>query len=301
MAERDDRRVAAGALDQSVPGERAEQAGPAAGASYTLIGAIIAARRLGYASTAGAARRPGFCSAGCCWARRRLLRAGQDRLAHDEAGRRGWSAEPASPRWLIAARCRPRPMRPRCCSGCSRPLRRGVRDVGAGRADLPARSASADRRVMIAAFAVKMVFFGAYVAVMLRGSALRPMPFVVSFTGYFIALALVEALCCGACSRVATYASMLVQRRFRNTCAAARRGRARSRREVRRRQDDHRARLEQRDRPSADPSADDARHRLLGDQARPDAVAGRGLRVRRRDLDGPALPEAGPAGSVRLR
>ena len=37
---------------------------------------------------------------------------------------------------------------------------------------------------MIAAFAFKMVFFGAYVAVMIRVVALRPVPFVASFTGY---------------------------------------------------------------------------------------------------------------------
>jgi hypothetical protein len=49
--------------------------------------------------------------------------------------------------------------------------------------------------LMIAAFAAKMVFFGAYVAVMLAVLSLRPAPFVVSFTGYFIALYAVEAAC----------------------------------------------------------------------------------------------------------
>lgn len=48
---------------------------------------------------------------------------------------------------------------------------------------------------MITAFAAKMVFFGAYVAVMLLVLSLRPIPFVVSFTAYFIALHLAEALC----------------------------------------------------------------------------------------------------------
>jgi hypothetical protein len=48
--------------------------------------------------------------------------------------------------------------------------------------------------VMIAAFVAKMVFFGAYVAVMIEVFGLRPTPFAVSFTGYFIALYLVEAL-----------------------------------------------------------------------------------------------------------
>lgn len=48
--------------------------------------------------------------------------------------------------------------------------------------------------VMIGGFGLKMLFFGAYVAVMLRLLALRPVPFVVSFTGYFIALYAMEAL-----------------------------------------------------------------------------------------------------------
>jgi hypothetical protein len=49
--------------------------------------------------------------------------------------------------------------------------------------------------LMVAMFAAKLVFFGAYVTIMLRVLALRPLPFVVSFTTYFIALHLFEALC----------------------------------------------------------------------------------------------------------
>jgi hypothetical protein len=49
--------------------------------------------------------------------------------------------------------------------------------------------------LMVAAFAGKLVFFGAYVTVMLGVLSLRPLPFVISFTAYFIALHLVEALC----------------------------------------------------------------------------------------------------------
>lgn len=49
--------------------------------------------------------------------------------------------------------------------------------------------------LMVTAFAGKMVFFGAYVSVALLGFSLRPVPFVVSFTAYFIALHLAEALC----------------------------------------------------------------------------------------------------------
>lgn len=48
--------------------------------------------------------------------------------------------------------------------------------------------------LMIKGFAAKMVFFGAYVTVMLTVMSLSPMPFVISFTVYFIALHLIEAM-----------------------------------------------------------------------------------------------------------
>jgi hypothetical protein len=47
--------------------------------------------------------------------------------------------------------------------------------------------------VMIAGFAAKLVFYGAYVAVMIGLLSLRPVPFVASFTASFIVLHLVEA------------------------------------------------------------------------------------------------------------
>ena len=49
--------------------------------------------------------------------------------------------------------------------------------------------------LMVAAFGGKLVFFGAYVMVMLGVLSLWPLPFVISFTAYFIALHLFEALC----------------------------------------------------------------------------------------------------------
>ena len=49
--------------------------------------------------------------------------------------------------------------------------------------------------LMIAAFAAKVVFFGAYVTVVLTVLSPRPVPFVAGFTSYFIALYLWEALC----------------------------------------------------------------------------------------------------------
>jgi hypothetical protein len=48
--------------------------------------------------------------------------------------------------------------------------------------------------VMVAAFAGKMVFFGVYVVVALAVLSLRPVPFVLSFTGCFIGSHVIEAL-----------------------------------------------------------------------------------------------------------
>ena len=47
--------------------------------------------------------------------------------------------------------------------------------------------------VMVTGLAVKMLFFGVYVAGMLKGAGLRPVPFVVSFAASFIALHAMEA------------------------------------------------------------------------------------------------------------
>jgi hypothetical protein len=47
---------------------------------------------------------------------------------------------------------------------------------------------------MITALVVKMVFFGGYVGVMVGGLDLRPVPFMVSFAAYFIALHAMEAM-----------------------------------------------------------------------------------------------------------
>jgi len=57
-----------------------------------------------------------------------------------------------------------------------------------------ARNPQALTSVLIAAFAVKVVFFGAYMVVMLKLLLLRPVPFVASFVSYFGGLYLMEAL-----------------------------------------------------------------------------------------------------------
>lgn len=48
--------------------------------------------------------------------------------------------------------------------------------------------------VMATAFVAKIVFFGAYLAIMILLLRFRPVPFVVSFTSYFVGLYLMEAL-----------------------------------------------------------------------------------------------------------
>jgi hypothetical protein len=48
--------------------------------------------------------------------------------------------------------------------------------------------------VLMQAFLVKVLFFGAYVVVMVRVVGVEAMPFVVSFTSYFLVLYVVEAV-----------------------------------------------------------------------------------------------------------
>ena len=48
--------------------------------------------------------------------------------------------------------------------------------------------------VMLTGLTIKAIFFGIYVTAMLRLLGVRPVPFVLSFTGSFIALHVMEAL-----------------------------------------------------------------------------------------------------------
>jgi hypothetical protein len=48
--------------------------------------------------------------------------------------------------------------------------------------------------VLMAAFGIKVVLIGAYVVGALAGLSLRPVPFIVSFTGYYVLLHATEAL-----------------------------------------------------------------------------------------------------------
>lgn len=48
--------------------------------------------------------------------------------------------------------------------------------------------------VMISAFAGKLIFFGAYVGLAIGVLRVKPVPFALSLTGYFIVLHMIEAL-----------------------------------------------------------------------------------------------------------
>jgi hypothetical protein len=48
--------------------------------------------------------------------------------------------------------------------------------------------------VMMTAFFVKLVFFGVYVVVMLKGLRVAPIPFVTTFTAYFVGLYVAEGV-----------------------------------------------------------------------------------------------------------
>jgi hypothetical protein len=48
--------------------------------------------------------------------------------------------------------------------------------------------------VLVAGFGMKLLFFGVYLAVMLRVAGLQVAPFAIAFVGYVIALYVIEAL-----------------------------------------------------------------------------------------------------------
>ena len=83
-------------LGEVAAGECQQRAAPAAGASYTLVGGIILLGGIGYAVDHWQGTAPWGLFVGLMLGfDRRVLRAGEDRLAAMKAGRRGWS-EPAS-------------------------------------------------------------------------------------------------------------------------------------------------------------------------------------------------------------
>ena len=57
-----------------------------------------------------------------------------------------------------------------------------------------ARDPAGTTRLMLAAFMVKALFFAAYVVVMVKVFGLEPLPFVLSFAAFFLALYAVQAV-----------------------------------------------------------------------------------------------------------
>ena len=55
------------------------------------------------------------------------------------------------------------------------------------------RSPASLTGVMVKAFVAKMVFFGGYVALVVEAGWVRPVPFAISFTSYFVVLHMIEA------------------------------------------------------------------------------------------------------------
>jgi len=95
--------------------------------------------------------------------------------------------------WLVATLAAPQTINPEAMFGMLGPL------VSASLTWLVAARTytSAPERltgVMLIGFALKVVFFGGYVVAMLRAFELRPMVFVPTFVGFFVALLFVEAV-----------------------------------------------------------------------------------------------------------
>jgi hypothetical protein len=94
--------------------------------------------------------------------------------------------------WLIVTTAAPTPVNPEALIGMLGPLTSAAATWVVTKR---AHTASPERvmGVMVTALAVKMVLFGVYVTVVLGLLDMRPFPFVVSFTSYFIALYAIEA------------------------------------------------------------------------------------------------------------
>jgi len=94
--------------------------------------------------------------------------------------------------WLVAAALLDAPARTAVLLGMAGPLSVAV-TTWLLAARTHRRNPGALTGLLIAGFAGKMAFFGVYVTVVLKGLSQPAMPFVVSFTGYFIALHVIEA------------------------------------------------------------------------------------------------------------
>lgn len=106
--------------------------------------------------------------------------------------RLAWMAGASIAAWLIVTAVSP-PLNPEVLFGMLGPLAASLVTWGV----VERVHLGAPERVMtvlMQAFAGKVLFFGAYVVVMLRVVGLRSMPFAVSFTAFFVGLYVMQAL-----------------------------------------------------------------------------------------------------------
>jgi F0F1-type ATP synthase assembly protein I len=163
--------------------ETVRRSGPAAAASYTLIGAIILLGGIGYAVDEWRGTSPWFLLGGLLLG----LIVGFYDLAKTVFGkeRRARGKRRVKPvLWLaaasvVSAACWARGSAEKCGSGCSRRSIVVSVHVGADRAVYRARPESLTS-VMMAAFAGKLLFFGAYVGAAIAVLGVRPVPFAAA-------------------------------------------------------------------------------------------------------------------------
>jgi hypothetical protein len=105
----------------------------------------------------------------------------------------GWMVGTSLAAWLVVTQVATGPVNPELFWGMLGPLLSAVITwivVARTQRSAPERVTG----VLVAGFGAKIVFFGAYMAVMLRVAGLRVVPFAVAFVGYVIALYVIEAL-----------------------------------------------------------------------------------------------------------
>ena len=103
-----------------------------------------------------------------------------------------WMVAASGAAWILVTALLGDRANPEAAWGIAGPL---VSAIVSWMAYVWANKATAERltRVMITAFALKLIFFSVYVAVAMRVLDLRAVPFVMSFTSAFIALHAMEA------------------------------------------------------------------------------------------------------------
>jgi hypothetical protein len=107
--------------------------------------------------------------------------------------RLAWMAGASVAAWLLITAVAQAPVNPEALAGMLGPLVASLVTW----ALVERVHVTAPERVMhvlMQAFAAKVLFFGVYIVVMVRVAGLRPLPFAISFTGYFIGLYMMQAL-----------------------------------------------------------------------------------------------------------